>query len=99
MKTRRNIYIGIGSILILLNVLVDIISFTEYTPESTGVGFSIGYFIGSHFLLIFGVILLRLAYRLNKRIKSREELTLDKSIDEIGAGNNVNNNSNQEVAG
>ena len=81
MKTRRNIYIIIGSILILLNLLMDIAEYKEYTRE---IFFNIGYLLGSHFLLIIGVVLLILANRVQKKINTIKQYEWDESIKNIG---------------
>ena len=90
MKARRTIYIVIGSILILLNILLDIASFYEVInsgnpdPSENGGAFSVGYFIGGHIFLIIGLVLLRLAYKLNKKIKNENARELKEAIDELG---------------
>ena len=80
MKKRKIIYTIVGSILILLNLLVDITEPGAFRA-SEDKGYSIGYFIGSHLLLIIGLILLRLAYKLNKRLKKME---IQEMINNIG---------------
>ncbi len=54
MKTRKALYLFIGIILIALNLIVDVIGWLEnsYVLNS----YTIGYFIGSHILLIFGLV-------------------------------------------
>lgn len=81
MKTRKIIYTVIGSILIILNLLVDIAELGTIKTSKEDAGYSIGYFIGSHILLIFGLILLRMAYKLQKRMKKKETQEM---IDSIG---------------
>lgn len=83
MKTRRSIYIVTGTILILLNILVDIVN-PDSTNTLTEGGFNIGYFLGSHFWVIIGLVLLRLAYKVNQKIKMKELSQLEKAVDEIG---------------
>jgi hypothetical protein len=84
MKTRRNIYYSIGSFLILLNLLVDIVNLPEYFAETETYGFSIGYIIGYHILIILGIVLLLLGSKLNKKIKFSENFDVAKSIENIG---------------
>ena len=87
MKTRRNIYFIIGSILILLNLLVDITDLQDLKSHLDGSAENIGYLIGSHFILIIGLLLLRLGFKAHKRIKSLKDRELEESINEIGKPN------------
>ena len=84
MKFRRNIYIVIGLFLIIVNFLVDIIQLLEKNEYSGESSYNVGYFIGSHFLLLFGLLFLRTAYKVNRKIKSKADLALEKSIHNIG---------------
>jgi hypothetical protein len=84
MKIRRAIYIILGSLFILVNILVDIINPDNSPMVTQGNAFSFGYFIGSHFLIIFGLVFLGLAYRVNKKIKRKQNNELEKNINEIG---------------
>ena len=68
MKTRRNIYIGLGSFLILLNIIVDVVELAEYRPTPGISPYGISYFLGAHILLIFGLLLLRMAYTVNQQV-------------------------------
>ena len=86
MKTRRNVYIILGCILLILNLWLDLVELSEHTPASPYQGFTIGGFIGSHIFIIFGLIFLRLAYKLHKRIRAKEESELD-DIENIGKNN------------
>ncbi len=69
MKTRKALYLFIGIILIALNLIVDVIEWFEnsYILNS----YTIGYFIGPPILLIFGLVLLRMAYRLHKKLMEK----------------------------
>jgi hypothetical protein len=67
MKSRKNIYIIIGTVLILLNLLVHIISVRE-VEEDKSFSYHVGAFIGSNLFIIIGSILLRQAYILHKKI-------------------------------
>ncbi len=77
-KTRRNIYYTIGSCLILLNLLVDLSELPQLIADVESYG--IGYFLGYHILMIFGIILLIMGYKLNKKIKFVENFDVEKSI-------------------
>ena len=83
MKTRRNIYYIIGVFLIILNLLTDLKSLSENNSKDTG--YSIGYFIGSHILLLIGIVLCRMAYKINLRLKSSNSDSLENEIDKIGS--------------
>ena len=72
-------YIGIT--LVVINLLVDIVELSERREFNQGIAYSIGYFIGSHILLLFGLVFLRLAARLQKKIKARE---MRQMIEDIG---------------
>jgi EamA domain-containing membrane protein RarD len=72
MKARRNIYFIIAITLIFLNLLIDITALYENNSNSQSLSYSIGYFIGSHFLIIIGLILLRMSYKLHKRLNQRK---------------------------
>lgn len=84
MKTRKAIYIVSGSLLILLNVLVDIVNPDKSPVAENDQAYSIGYFIGSHFLIVFGLLFLFLAFRVNKKIKNRPADELENDINKIG---------------
>ncbi len=81
MKTRRKIYLYLGIAFVLINLLVDIVELSDGREFNQGIAFSIGYFIGSHILLIFGLVFLRLAARLQKKIRAQE---MHKMIEDIG---------------
>ena len=80
MKTRRTLYLVIGVFLIAINLAVDFINFFEDRDANSD---NIGYFIGSNILLVFGLILLRMSYRLNQKL-IKEDDPLNKSIEDIG---------------
>jgi hypothetical protein len=84
MKTRRNIYYSIGAFLVVLNLLVDFVNLPELFTEIKTYGFGIGYIIGTNFLIIIGIVLLRMGYNLNKKIKLSEGFDVDTSIENIG---------------
>lgn len=83
MKLRRGVYIVVGGFLILTNLLMDIVE-PDSANNFTADAFNIGYFLGSHFLLIAGLVLLRLAYRVHQKIKKKELVQLEQALDEIG---------------
>ncbi len=83
MKARRNVYLIIGSVLIILNLLLDITSLSEYKSQDSS--YSIGYFIGSHFFMITGLVLYRMAYKINRRLKSNNPDSLEEDIKKIGS--------------
>lgn len=53
-------------------------------PAGHSQSFEIGYFIGSYFLSIIGLLLLFLASRLNKKIREDKTGALEKEIEGIG---------------
>ncbi len=81
MKTRRNLYLTVGVILIVLNLLLDIAEFNRFKSLSEGNAYNIGYFIGSHLFLFAGLFLLRMAYKVQKRINNKQTREM---IDNIG---------------
>ena len=83
MKTRRIIYFSLGILLILLNILVDIVN--PDGPNRNDDSYNIGYFLGSHVIMIIGLILLGFAYKLHKKIKrTNENNDLKDSIERLG---------------
>lgn len=85
LKVRRNVYFIIGSVLAILNLLVDLTDSRFILGEITkNDSFNIGYLIGSHFLLFVGIVFLRFGYKAHKRIKNLDSFELNNSIEEIG---------------
>jgi hypothetical protein len=84
MKTRRNIYYGVGFFLIVLNLLVDFVNLPDFFADAETYDFSIGYIIGYHILMIVGIVLLRNRYKLDKKIKLSEGFDVEASIENIG---------------
>ena len=82
MKARRVIYSILGSLFILVNILVDI-TYAGKAPDP-GEDHNIGFFIGSHFLIILGIIFLVMAINLNKKIKNLQGREIEKEINEMG---------------
>lgn len=81
MRIRKNIYIIAGVVLILLNLFIDFAEYIERRSLKTDTAYSIGYFIGSHLLLILGILLLRIAYKIQQKMKRNE---MQQMIDNIG---------------
>lgn len=65
----------------MLNLLVDIVEFRRNSYSSEDINFSIGYFLGLHFLLFIGLFLLGKAYKAQKMIKKNQ---MKEIIDSIG---------------
>ena len=76
-----NIYFTVGLILIVLNLLLDIAAYDNNRSSPGNQAYSIGYFIGSHLFLFIGLFLLRIAYKIQRRIKNKQAREL---IDSIG---------------
>lgn len=87
MKQRRNVYFIVGTLLVLLNLLVDVVN-PNVLPEGEDPAYSAGYLVGGHFMLIIGVILLISGYRLHRKIKKAEDNNdLDADVRNIGNNN------------
>ena len=84
MRLRRNLYLVIGIVLIALNLLSDLLGSKEITSESNDASFSLGYMIGSNIMIIVGLILTGLAYKIQKKIVLQRNHESHQSIDEIG---------------
>ncbi len=84
METRRNIYTTIGWILIAVNLLVNLVEIREMASQWENKNFSIGYLIGSNILVIFGIVLLRMAYGLQKKIERRKTREMEESLNDLG---------------
>jgi hypothetical protein len=83
MKTRRIIYLVLGCILVLFNLVACVNYFfnpaAEITvpPEHKGdIPYVIGHFIGLNLFLIIGVILLYASYRIGRKLarKKKQEI-------------------------
>lgn len=83
-KARKNIYYTIGTILIVLNLLVDLVNLPEFLADFESSSFGFGYLLGYHILMVFGFVLLRMGYKLSKKIKHTESFDIEKSIESIG---------------
>ncbi|HEX2683962.1 MAG TPA: hypothetical protein VHL77_08510 [Ferruginibacter sp.] len=86
MKTRRTLYVIIGSLLLVLNLILDLLDLSEHKQRGTDTAYNVGYILGSHIFAIVGLIFLRLAYKLHKRINAVEDEQLD-DINNIGLNN------------
>ena len=84
MKTRQIIYIVVGSICILLNLLVDVVQLRDIKNNITSDAYGIGYLFGQHILLLIGIILFISAYKLKKKIRNQKSDQLEKEINDIG---------------
>jgi hypothetical protein len=85
MKAKRIIYLTVGILFVLLNLLTDIMELSEKNYSGDNPSYSLGYFIGSHIFLFFGLVLLRLAYKQHKKIKiEMQNRELNNQIDSIG---------------
>ena len=81
MKTRTNIYLTLGIVLIVVNLLVDIAEFGHLIEQLKANAYSIGYLFGSHLFLVIGLFLLRWAYKLQRKIEAKQTREM---IDGIG---------------
>lgn len=82
MESRKNLYLLLGTLLVIINLAVDIVEFNDTIGRVfEGDAFNIGYFIGSHFLLIMGIVFLRWGFRLKKKLQNQ---ALEKEVNEIG---------------
>ena len=84
MKTRRGVYIFVGSLLIIINLLVDLVSFGDYQTENDSSAYNFGYLLGAHIFLIVGLVFLRSAYKVHKKIKNKDGNHLEDAINSIG---------------
>jgi hypothetical protein len=69
MKTRKIIYLILGVLLIVINVLVTLISANELKKHFTSDEFDIGYLLGSQVFLYIGVWLIFRAYKVQQKNK------------------------------
>ncbi len=84
-KTRRNIYFLVGALLIFFNLLVDLLDVSDLSSRIIeNDSLNIGYLIGSQFLLLTGIILLRFGLKIHKKLEEQNNLEIEKSIEEIG---------------
>lgn len=88
MKARRIVYLVIGIFLVVVNLLVDLINFKELYLQSDDAAYTLGSLLGGHFLMIAGLFLLRASYKLGKRIKLLDTMSLEMDVESIGKSNN-----------
>ena len=81
MKTKSIIFLAIGIVLVLLNVLTDIIVVQKRTEE---LAYNIGTFIGSHLFGIVGIVFIVIAINQVKKENKRKQLISDSEIENIG---------------
>jgi len=85
MKTRRNTLLAIGIFLILMNVLTDLAQPDKQKGNSESTAYNAGYLFGAHILVFIGVVLLILAYRAHRKLKSPgEKKEMENSIEQFG---------------
>ncbi|QEC40365.1 hypothetical protein [Pseudobacter ginsenosidimutans] len=80
MKIRKYVYLVMGILLVLVNLMITIPRVSEIKSQLTDPARGIGYLIGTHFLLIIGVFLLYGAYRVQKKIKRKEQQSLENAF-------------------
>jgi hypothetical protein len=84
-RLKSNIYFIIGTILIVINLLVDIADFRHLSAKAfENNSINAGYIIGSQFLLLFGFLFIRIGSRKNKRLQELKKNEIEQSIEEIG---------------
>ena len=72
MKFRRILYLVLGIICVLYNLLVCFVHYVKHaSPPQDDLPFQIGWYIGNCLLFVLGAIFFRAAYRLGKKIKSK----------------------------
>ncbi len=89
LQRRRTIYIVTASFLIGLNLLLDLISFIEgdfyRNYNNPNPGTSIGYFLGSHIFILFGLLLFYRVTRISRRISWFRQEQLNDIVDAVGS--------------
>lgn len=77
MKWRKNIYLIIGILLIVFNLLAYL-GGAKMQPEDpfADSGVRIGYFIGSNIFLIVGIVFVFLSYRVRQKMKKKKDADL-----------------------
>ena len=87
LQRRKAIYVIIAFLLIFLNIITDFLSYVEgdfkrYPEDPSS---RLGYFIGSHFFIIFGLFLIYRVFKINKQIAHFRKRQLDTVIDSVGS--------------
>jgi hypothetical protein len=80
MRIARNIFIILGVLLIILNLLGYLAGAKPFPEDTTQNVNIIAYFIGANMLIICGCVFLLFANKLNKRIKRKKEKALVDSL-------------------
>ena len=88
-KIFRIIYLLASVILMVLNLVSNIPYYLNNFSDGTyvsdaGLHEKIGYFIGRHIFILFGLFLIFRVYRMNKKIKKIEHEQLLSTIESIG---------------
>ncbi|WP_129132633.1 hypothetical protein [Lacibacter luteus] len=89
LQRRRTIYLVTASFLICLNLLLDLISLIEgefkrnYNQDAMSK--NVGYFLGSHIFILFGLLLVYRVTKITRRIKSLQQLQLNDIVDAVGS--------------
>jgi uncharacterized membrane protein len=86
-QRRKVIYVIVACVLILLNVITDFLSYIEgefrrYPEDSSS---RIGYFLGSHIFIIFGLFLFYRVFKINKQITYFRKRQFDMVVDSVGS--------------
>ena len=84
MKTRRAIYIVLGFIFILLDILTTLVSRNDFRNRLNGDSYNLGYLLGSQVFLYIGIVFLYAAHRVKKKMKAKKQSELDDAINRIG---------------
>lgn len=84
MKTAKNIFLSLGILFILFNILGFVGGASPFPKDGTEEAVNkVAYFIGANLFIILGLIFLFIAYRFNKKIqKKREKELLDSLIED-----------------
>jgi|GEM_PF-2754136 len=89
LQRRRTIYIVTASFLIGLNLLLDFISLIEGEFERNynhdQISKNVGYFLGSHIFILFGLLLVYRVTKITRRIKWLQQLQLNDILDAVGS--------------
>lgn len=88
LQRRRTIYIVTASFLIGLNLLLDFISIIEGEFERNykhdQISKNVGYFLGSHIFILFGLLLIYRVAKIGKRIAWLRQEQLNDIVDTVG---------------
>jgi hypothetical protein len=77
MRIAKNIFLVLGIILILFNLLAFLGGASPFVKNpSATTEERVGYFVGTFLVLFIGLLFLWISYRINKRIKRRQDKEL-----------------------